>query len=94
MNDVLNSRGYSQAAWLYRNPGEAWILMSVMAIFCNLMIGYGSHRAAAKGILFLVISLVVSISFFLIADIVSPRRGIILVRPVNVTRLSQSLLSH
>ncbi len=94
MNDVLNSRGYSQAAWLYRIPGEAWILMSVMAIFCNVMIGYGSRRAAAKGILFLVIPLVVSISFFLIADIDSPRRGIILVRPVNLTSLSQSLLSH
>src|SRR5882762_11222757 len=52
MNDVLNSQGYTQAAWIYRIPSEAWILMAVMAIFCNLMIGYGSRRPAAKGILF------------------------------------------
>jgi hypothetical protein len=91
MNDVLNSQGYTQAAWLYRIPREAWVLMVVIAIFCNLMIGYGSRRAGAKGILFLVIPLVVSISLFLIADIDSPRRGIIRVGPVNLTSLSQSL---
>jgi hypothetical protein len=94
MNDVLNSQGYTQAAWLYRIPGEAWILMVVIAIFCNLMIGYGSRRTGARGILFLVIPLVVSISFFLIADIDSPRHGIIRIRPVNLTSLSQSVHAH
>jgi len=94
MNGVLNSQGYTQAAWLNRIPGEAWVLMAVIAIFCNLMIGYGSHRAAVKGILFLVIPLVVSISFFFIADIDSPRRGVIRVSPVNLVNLSQSLQSH
>jgi hypothetical protein len=91
MNDVLNSQGYTQAAWSNRIPREAWILVEVIAIFCNLMIGYGSRRDGAKGILFLVIPLVVAISLFLIADIDSPRRGIIRVRPVNLTSLSQSL---
>src|SRR5271169_709484 len=66
MNDVLNSQGYTQAAWLYRIPREAWILAVVIAIFCNLMIGYGSRRAGAKGVLFFVVPLVVSISLFLI----------------------------
>jgi hypothetical protein len=91
MNDVLNSQGYTQAAWSNRIPREAWILVEVIAIFCNLMIGYGSRRDGAKGILFLVIPLVVAISLFLIADIDSPRHGIIRVRPVNLTSLSQSL---
>jgi hypothetical protein len=94
MNDVMNSQGYTQAAWLYRMPAEAWILMAVIAIFCNLMIGYGSGRARAKGVLFLVIPLVVSISFSLIADIESPRGGVIRVRPVNLISLSQSLHAH
>jgi hypothetical protein len=94
MNDVLNSQGYTQAAWLYRIPSEAWILMGAIAIFCNLMIGYGAHRPGAKGTLFLVLPLVLSISFFLIADIDSPRRGIIRVHPENLTTLSQSLQAH
>jgi hypothetical protein len=91
MNDVLNSQGYTQAAWLYRIPREAWLLMVFIAIFCNLMIGYGSRRARAKGFLFVVIPLVVSISLFLIADIDTPRSGIIRVHPVNLTSLSQSI---
>ena len=91
MNDVLDSKGYTLAAWLYRIPIEAWILMAVIAVFCNLMIGYGSRRAGAKGFLFLVLPLVLSISFFLIADIDSPRSGIIRVHPENLTSLSQSI---
>jgi hypothetical protein len=38
--------------------------------------------------------MVLSISFFLIADIDSPRRGIILVRPQNLISLAQSLHGH
>jgi len=94
MNDVLNSQGYTQAAWTYRIPRETWMLMAVIAIFCNVMLGYGARRPRAKSFLFLVIPLVVSISFFLIADIDSPRNGIIRVGPQNLTSLSQSLHAH
>ena len=94
MNDVLNSQGYTRAAWLYRIPKEAWVMMVVIAVSCNLMIGFGSRRSGAKGFLFLVLPLVVSMSFFLIADIDSPHGGIILVRPQNLVSLSQSLHEH
>ena len=90
MNDVLDSEGYTQAAWLYRMPGEAWVMMAIIAIFCNLMIGYGARHRGATGVLFLVIPLVVAFSFLLVADIDSPRGGIIRVRPVNLMSLSQS----
>ena len=93
MNDVLNSQGYTQAAWLNHIPTAAWGLMAAIAICGNLLIGYGSRRAA-KGILFFVITLVVSISFFLIADIDAPRRGIIRVRPQNLISLAESLHAH
>ncbi len=94
MNEVLDSQGYTEAAWSYRIPSEAWILMVFIAICCNMMIGYGSRRARAKGFLFLVVPFVVSLSFFLIADIDSPRSGIIRVHPVNLTSLSRSLHEH
>ena len=64
MNDVLNSQGYTHAAWRNRIPVAAWGLMAGIAICCNLLIGYGGHRAEAKAILLLVLPLVVSISFF------------------------------
>jgi hypothetical protein len=91
MNDVLNSQGYTQAAWWNRIPIAAWALLAVIAIGCNLMIGYGARRPEAGAILSLVLPLVVSISFFLIADIDSPRGGVIHVRPQNLVSLSQSL---
>jgi hypothetical protein len=91
MNDVLNSQGYTQAAWWNRIPAAAWGLMVAIAICSNLLIGYGVRRSRTNSLLFLVLPLVVSISFLLIADIDSPRRGIIRVRPQNLESLSQSL---
>ena len=32
MNDVLNSQGYTQAAWWNRIPPAAWLLMTVIAV--------------------------------------------------------------
>ena len=85
MNDVLNSQGYTQAAWWNRIPVGAWCLMFGIAVFCNVLLGYGAHRVNAK--LFMVLPLVVAISFFLIADIDSPRGGVIRVRPQNLQSL-------
>jgi hypothetical protein len=91
MNDVLNSQGYTQAAWWNRIPTAAWALMVVMAICCNMLTGYGAHRAKGGPIRMVVLPLVLCIAFFLIADIDSPRKGIIHVVPQNLTSLSESL---
>jgi hypothetical protein len=94
MNDVLNSKASTLAAWWNRIPNAAWGLMATIAICCNLLIGYGARRGPAKTMLLLVLPLIVSISFSLIADIDSPRGGIVRVQAQNLTRLSQSLRSH
>ena len=91
MNDVLNSQGYTQAAWWNRIPTAAWGLMVLIAICCNLLIGYGAHHGETKAHLLLVLPLVLSISFLLIADIDSPRGGIIRVRAQNLQSLAHSL---
>jgi len=91
MNDVLNSRGYTEAAWQNRFPIAAWCLVITIAIFCNLLVGYVSHERTE--FLLLVLPLAVSISFFLIAEIDSPRHGLIRVGPENLIGLSASLRS-
>jgi hypothetical protein len=91
MNDVLNSQGYTQAAWWNRIPTAAWSLMIAIAICCNLLVGYGAHRAGVKSGLLFILPLVVSISFLLIADIDSPRGGFIYIAPQNLVSLSESL---
>ena len=89
MNDVLNSQGYTTAAWLNRIPVSAWLLMRAIAFGCNFLIGYGARRRDT--ILLLIVPIAVSISFFLVADIDSPREGLIFVHPQNLVILSQSL---
>ncbi len=94
MNDVLNSQGYTQAAWWNQIPTAAWGLMVALAICCNLLVGYGARNVKAERILLLVLPLLVSISFFLIADIDSPRGGFIRVIPQNLISLIESLRGH
>lgn len=89
MNDVLNSQGYTQAAWWNRIPVAAWGMMAAIAISCSLLIGYSAHGRDWRTLL--IVPIVVSIAFFLISDIDSPRGGNILVAPHNLTSLAHAL---
>ena len=91
MNDVLNSQGYTQAGYWNQIPTAAWGLMAAIAIGCNLLVGYGSRSAKAGSKLLPILPLIVSIAFMLIADIDSPRHGLIRVRPQNLISLAESL---
>jgi len=88
MNDVLNSQAYSQAAWWNRIPLAAWALMGLIALACNLLLGYGERRTSPFA---LVLPVIVSVAFFLIADIDSPRGGAIHVAPQNLLALAQTM---
>jgi len=90
MNDVLNSQGHTQAAWWNRIPGGAWWLMIIVAVFSNVLVGYGVRRGEARGLLF-VLPILLCIAFFLIADIDAPRHGVIRVHPHSLASLAQSL---
>jgi hypothetical protein len=91
MNEVLDRQGDTQAAWLNRIPFAAWALMVAMAVCSNLLVSYGRHDPKAGVIRFLILPLVLSLAFFAIADIDSPRMGIIRVRPENLASLARSL---
>jgi len=92
MNDVLNSQGYTQAAWWNRIPHAAWILVAFIAMWGSFLIGYSGHRRSR--VLFLVVPVAVSIALFLIADIDSPRTGAIKIAPQNLLSLAQSIRSQ
>ncbi len=90
MNDVLNSQGYTQAAWWNRIPTGAWILMIAIAIWANLLVAYTTRRTQV-GRLVMILPVIIAVAFFLIADIDAPRRGVIRVLPQNLISLAQSL---
>jgi hypothetical protein len=83
MNDVLNSQGYTHAAWLNRIPVEARALLVLIALLSNTMIVY-SARSTRRGGWLLILPLVVAISTMMIADIDSPRGGLIQVSAPNL----------
>ena len=88
---MLNSQGYTQAAWWNSIPISAWALLVLTAICCNVFIGYGARGDRSRAMLLIVFPVVVSISLLLIADIDAPRDGLIRVRPQNLVALSDSL---
>ena len=89
MNDVLNSQGYTQAAWWNRIPRAAWSLMFAIAIVSHVLLGYGAHSRSS--FLSIVLPLLIAIAFLLIADIDSPRGGIIRVQPQNLSAFASGL---
>jgi hypothetical protein len=92
INEVLNSQGYTQASWWYRIPVAAWMLMGLMAVVSNLLLGY--RERSARSLVLVILPLIAAIAFFLIADIDSPRRGIIRVAPLNLIAASHSMKGH
>jgi len=94
MNDVLNSQGYTQAAWWNQIPPGAWFLMIVVAVCSTFLIGYSSHGKGARVVRLLVLPFVLCFALCAIADLDSPRWGIIRVHPQNLISLVQSLQGH
>ncbi len=94
MNDVLNSQGYAQAAAWNRIPTAAWALMLSIAVCCNVLVGYNARSSGRRRRWFFVLPVIVSIAFFLIADMDSPRTGVIRVTPENLIYLANSLRSQ
>ena len=91
MNDVLNSQGYTQAAWWNRIPTAAWVLMIVVGIFCNALFGNNAEHPDRHNWRFFVLPLILAVAFFLIADLDSPAGGVIRVRPQNLLSAAASL---
>jgi hypothetical protein len=89
MNDVLNTQADTRAAWLNRIPTAAWALMILIAIFSNLLLGYRDRSSGSLALL--VLPVIASIAFFLIADIDSPHLGAISVVPHNLISTSEAM---
>lgn len=89
--DVIDAQGYTQASWWNHIPVAAWSLMLGIGLLCNLLIGYGTRGQISRTAVLLILPIVISLSFALIADIDSPRGGLIRLAPVNLIALSQSL---
>jgi hypothetical protein len=92
MNEVLNTQGFTQAAWWNRIPVGAWGMMFVVAFAANFLLGASEQRRTT--LLLVALPLIVSAPIFLIADIDEPRAGLIYVSPDNLIALSHVMEAH
>lgn len=91
MNDVLNSQGYTQAAWWNRMPGSSWAFLLAVALCCNFLIGYGLQSTKSERRLLFIFPVLITLALSFIADIDSPRRGVIRIHPQNLLVLQNSM---
>lgn len=89
MNEVFNTQADARAARLNRIPTAAWALMVLIAIFSNLLLGYRDRSSGSLALL--VLPVIASIAFFLIADIDSPYLGVISVVPHNLMSTAEAM---
>lgn len=88
INDALSTQGNTQAAWLNRLPAGVWAIMGLMVVATNVLIGVSERR---RGVLILLIlPVVISTAFLLIADIDEPRGGLIHVLPHNLIAVTRA----
>ena len=89
MNDVLNSQGYALAAWRNRLPIQVWGLLLFVAIGANFLVGFGSYSRSVWDLWLL--ALTTAVAFLLIAEIDSPRNGLVRVQPQNLADVAASI---
>ena len=65
--------------------------MYVIALFCHVLVGYGARSLATERRLLFIFPVFIGIAFAFIADIDSPRHGIIRVHPQNLISVAGSL---
>ncbi len=91
MNSTIDAEGYSQAAAWNRIPLAAWVLLFMLGAVSTTMVGYRFRMGAGHHKLVLILPAIVSVAFFLVADIDCPGAGVIRVAPDNLMALMPSL---
>jgi len=91
MNDVLNSERYTNSGWSHQIPISDWVLMTAIAVCASFLVGVDAKNPKSGSRLLVILPIVVSIAFFLIADIDSPREGLIRSDPISLLSLSNVL---
>lgn len=89
MNDVLNAQGYTQAMFWNRLPPGAWLLMILVAVFCSFLFGYSEYRSSRLRLW--ILPVIVALPLGLVADMDSPRYGLIHVVPQNLLAMQATL---
>jgi hypothetical protein len=92
MNELIDAQGHAAASWQNRIPLEAWLLMFIIALNCCALIGFDTKESVGALSGYLVLPVLISISFFLIADLDSTHAGLIRVSPDNLITTARMMV--
>lgn len=79
----------TEASWENQIPIAAWVLLFICAIVACVLIGYDLRGVKGKNGLPIFVPLLISLSFFIIAEIDTPATGFIEVTPDNLVSLQE-----
>jgi len=85
-------QSYFYAAWRNRLPDAVWGLMVFIAVGASLLFGVG--RTRVPSLIFTVLPLAIAVGLLLIAEIDSPRSGIVRVLPENLVLVTDSFSAN
>ncbi len=91
MNCLSGVKRNRESSRIKMRKFTAWMMMGSIAFFATLLVGVGVERPSRFPRMLAILPLIISIAFFLIADVESPRLGMISVVPDNLRELSGTL---
>lgn len=91
INDLVSTQQKTIADWQHQIPFAAWFLLMVIAICCNLLVGYNARKSHGRLRLMMLLPAMISLAFLMIAEIDAPGRGVIRVAPANLLSLQETL---
>lgn len=91
--NLYQSQLQTEASWKYQIPRAAWILLFIFAMIACILIGYNLRGVKGKNALLIFVPLLISLSFYIVAEIDSPTEGFIEVEPDNLIVLQKRYFS-
>lgn len=93
-SDLYLSQQKTIASWRHQVPNAAWFLLIFFAVSANILMGYNIRGLQGKNGLILILPLLATLAFFMIAEIDIPGEGVIHVTPDDLVLLRGYLLEQ
>jgi len=80
-NELFQTLQRTQANWRHHIPPIAWAMVLAFAFFANGLIGYNIRGVKGENWLLIILPLLITVAFYVIAEIDLPGQGVIHVEP-------------
>lgn len=86
-NELFQTLQRTHANWRHHIPPVAWAMVLAFAFFANGLIGYNIRGVKGENWLLIILPLLITVAFYVIAEIDLPGQGVIHVEPKGLQTL-------